>query len=507
MGHSVEIRVPFVDIEFLKQIAPMLSRPDAPSKRDMAAAASTLMTPEVLDRPKTGFQIPVREWMMEDNRSARDRGLRGWARHVYRRFGGSHLVVRGERSAVSDQKSDFGKDSHVEIRDSQFEGSSPLPSAKRILVFRIGQLGDTIVSLPAMRVVRKTFPKAHIALLCDRHPGKSYVIASDLLRGSGIFDDFLSYPVLEGSDLIRSGRMAALAASIRARGFDTLVYLAPTGRKPEQVTRDYRFFKMAGIRNFIGMRGFQALQAQETGVPLRESPRESELLLLRLAASGLEIAPEDQRSMELGLGADDEKRVGSWLSDLPNDGGRAWIAVGPGSKMPAKRWPLRRFESVIGNLISEFDIWPVVFGGPEDKVIGDWLLEKWGRGCNAAGALNIRSSLSAMKRCRLFIGNDTGTMHMAAAVGLPCVAIFSSRERPGLWYPEGEGHRIFRTTIECEGCGLVECLERGNECINRVTSDDILDACREMLARQSVASASNSKKSGCGVGFLSAAKT
>jgi len=91
MGHSVEIRVPFVDVEFLKQIAPLLSRPDAPSKRDMAAAASKLLTPEVLDRPKTGFQIPVSDWLLSDSRfrpaqDSRNRGLRGWAREVYSQF-------------------------------------------------------------------------------------------------------------------------------------------------------------------------------------------------------------------------------------------------------------------------------------------------------------------------------------------------------------------------------------------------------------------------------------
>jgi glycosyltransferase involved in cell wall biosynthesis len=85
-----------VDIDFLKQLAPMLSRPDAPSKRDMAAAASKLMTPEILDRRKTGFQIPVREWLFSDSRfnrsrSGRNRGLRGWAREVYSHFAGGSL--------------------------------------------------------------------------------------------------------------------------------------------------------------------------------------------------------------------------------------------------------------------------------------------------------------------------------------------------------------------------------------------------------------------------------
>jgi len=115
-------------------------------------------------------------------------------------------------------------------------------------------------------------------------------------------------------------------------------------------------------------------------------------------------------------------------------------------------------------------------------VIGAWLLDRWGSGYNAAGALGIRSSLAAMKHCELFIGNDTGTMHMAAAVGLPCVAIFSSRERPGLWYPLGEGHRVFRSAIDCEGCGLVECLELGNECLKRISVEEVLSACRELLA-------------------------
>src|SRR5205814_148169 len=107
---------------------------------------------------------------------------------------------------------------------------------------------------------------------------------------------------------------------------------------------------------------------------------------------------EDESRMDLGVGPGDDAKVLEWLGELPSDGGRAWIAVGPGSKMPAKRWPLLRFEKVVSDLISEFDCWPVVFGGEEDRVIGDWLLERWGRGYDAAGALDIRSSLAAMKR-------------------------------------------------------------------------------------------------------------
>jgi ADP-heptose:LPS heptosyltransferase len=189
--------------------------------------------------------------------------------------------------------------------------------------------------------------------------------------------------------------------------------------------------------------------------------------------------------MDLGLGPAEAGEVTTWLSRLKSDGDRPWVAIGPGSKMPAKRWPLERFQQIVSSLIDEFDIWPVVFGGQEDKLLGDQLLDQWKRGYNAAGALGLRPAAAALKRCALFLGNDTGTMHMAAAVGVPCVAVFSSRERPGMWFPHGEGHRVFRSEIECEGCGLVECIERENECLKRISTGEVLEACRETLVRDS----------------------
>jgi ADP-heptose:LPS heptosyltransferase len=122
-----------------------------------------------------------------------------------------------------------------------------------------------------------------------------------------------------------------------------------------------------------------------------------------------------------------------------------------------------------------------VFGGREDREIGDRLIDNWGRGYDAAGALGLRPAAAALKRCALFLGNDTGTMHMAAAVGVPCVAVFSSRERPGVWFPHGDNHRVFRSQIECEGCGLVECVERQNECLRRISANEVLNACRQRL--------------------------
>lgn len=353
----------------------------------------------------------------------------------------------------------------------------------RLLVFRIGQLGDTIVALPAMWAIRRCYPQASLTLLCDRHPRQNYVLTPDLLAGAGLFDEFLSYPVdnTHAGIVMRPWRMLSLLWALRRRAFDLLVYLAPSLRMPAQVERDRRFFAAAGIKRFLGMRGFPQFPPKTAGQPLVAVPSEADLLLMRIAADEIPVPPAGQGCFELKLGQAEEHQVQTWLRTLPSDCGKPWIGVSPGSKMAAKRWPTERFAAVGAKLVAEHDVWPVVFGGPEDRAAGNALLDNWGRGYNAAGALALRPAAAALKRCRLYVGNDTGTMHLAAAVGVPCAAIFSSRDLPGRWYPNGSGHRVLRSPIACEGCGLVECVQRGNECLRRLSVSDVVTACETLL--------------------------
>jgi ADP-heptose:LPS heptosyltransferase len=154
--------------------------------------------------------------------------------------------------------------------------------------------------------------------------------------------------------------------------------------------------------------------------------------------------------------------------------------------MPAKRWPIERFGAVVAALMERHDIWPVVLGGPEDRAHAELLLSTWGRGYNAAGNLSVRGSAMALQSCALYLGNDTGTMHLAAAAGTPCAAIFSARDWPGAWYPYGVPQRIFRTGLDCEGCYLVECTERGNECLTRIAVAEVVAGCEELLLEHAV---------------------
>ena len=86
MAHSIENRVPLVDITLFRGIVPMLGKENAPTKRDFAAILAKPLPAAVYNRPKTGFLIPVREWIIDQDGPSGERGLRGWAKRIYRRF-------------------------------------------------------------------------------------------------------------------------------------------------------------------------------------------------------------------------------------------------------------------------------------------------------------------------------------------------------------------------------------------------------------------------------------
>jgi len=303
-------------------------------------------------------------------------------------------------------------------------------NAKNILIFTIGQLGDTIASVPSIWSIRNFFPDSKITLLYDKHIGTQYVSAPDVLKDSGLVDDFIYYP-FHKSKIVRATKIDKISTllHLRALKYDTLVYLVPSRRTNYQIKRDIGFFRLAGIKQFIGTDGFLPLPEKTPDRPLPKIPHESDQLLSRLAKSGIPIPPTRKDSITINIGEKEETAVKCWLTELPTDGDRQWIAVGPGAKMPVKIWAKERYLEVVQQLIQEFNIWPVVFGGPEDKILAESMVSKWARGYVAAGSLKVRESIAAMKKCAFYLGNDSGTMHMAVAAGLNVERIWTDERQ------------------------------------------------------------------------------
>ena len=352
---------------------------------------------------------------------------------------------------------------------------------RRILVYRIGSIGDTIIALPAVRAIRQQFPLAYMAFLGNAHEN-DYVLAQSVLPAKGLFDDWLTYPT--GQRRTRPSRdVVRLFFELRRQRFDTLVYLAPRGRRRSQVWRDLSFFYGAGIRRFMGHKGIVPLPLKVPGEPQPAIEHEADHLLHRLELTGIAVPRDGQGSMDLGIGADESAEARSWLDERVGDAltTKRLIGIGPGSNWQSKTWPEERYALLGERLIKELNLFPIVLGGAEDAERNERLIAHWGRGANAAGILSPRQSAAALRECRLYMGNDTGTMHLAAAVGTPCVVAFSAQDWPGRWYPYGSGHTVLRRDVPCAGCMLREC-DRDLLCLTLIEVEDVFQACCKVLA-------------------------
>jgi len=347
-------------------------------------------------------------------------------------------------------------------------------------LFRIGQLGDSIVALPAMWAVRKHFPDADITLLSDRHAGKAYVTAEDLFQKSGLINNFILYKAnIEGT---RVANLITLLPILWRSRFDLLVYLSPRIRTKSQIWRDLLFFRIAGIKKVIGHHGIEPLPPIKGGIALPCLEHEADHLLTRLSKGGISVPKAGTGCMDLNISTEEKRKAKKFINDQTNtDNLEFVVCFGPGSNWPSKIWPKERYAEVGRYLIDHFRVSPLIIGGPEDKVVGDWLIEKWGKGVNAAGLLTIRDAAAVLADSHLYIGNDTGTMHLAAAVRTPCVAIIAAQDYPGRWYPYGNKNIVLRKTVPCEGCMMRKCPNGSIDCLMEISVDDVLSACRSLL--------------------------
>jgi len=159
------------------------------------------------------------------------------------------------------------------------------------------------------------------------------------------------------------------------------------------------------------------------------------------------------------------------------------IGLCPGAEYgPAKRWLPERFAEVAAKITAQASAQWILLGTKNDTAIGEQIATAIGDHCvNRIGQTTLDQLIDELRRCRLLLTNDTGTMHLAALLGVPVVAVFGSTE-PRLTGPLGNGHIILRHHVECSPCFLREC-PIDFRCMKAVTADEVAGAVLSMLAK------------------------
>ncbi len=334
-------------------------------------------------------------------------------------------------------------------------GVCSAPRTSRTVVIGVNWLGDTIMSLPALAALRKWLPQEDIHVVCPGH-------LADLVGMAGVADRVWGWP--EGS-----WQRIALLRSIKA----SKAILFPNSFRSAWIAL------WAGVPRRWGYGGQWRSFLLNPCVPAARRPKaahHSELYLELLRAMGWDgeqgpvhiAVPEEAKKWALGI-------VGQGSSD------RCVVGVCPGAAYgPAKRWPADRFAQAARSLMRSHRARVILMGSAGEREELSLLARELGQeALNLAGKTDLPRLAALLSQCHLLLCNDSGPMHLAAALGVPVVAVFGSTD-PAATSPMGP-HRIVSLGLPCSPCFRRHCPHGHHNCLLGVEVKDVVGAARELL--------------------------
>jgi ADP-heptose:LPS heptosyltransferase len=348
-------------------------------------------------------------------------------------------------------------------------------SVKRLLIYRLGGLGDTIVALPALHLIARAFPSARRFLLTNLPTRDKQVNAEAVLGSSLLIHGYITYP----HGLRNWYELLALRNAIREFKPQLLIYLTEA-RGMAKTLRDVAFFLSCGITRIIGLPLSTARQSNQfLSAGLFESEAARLLRCIRKLGSAELTSTE---SWVLPINDAERQRALCVLTDAGLK--PPFLALSIGTKIHLKDWGDSNWIGLIRALNNRYPELPLVFLGAKEEFdrSGRLAAGVCGRTTNLCGQLTVRESAVILERALAFVGHDSGPMHLAAAVGTPTVAIFSARSKPGIWFPNGANHEVIRPPIECFGCTYETCGRKLANCTTLIRVDTVTACIHKVLA-------------------------
>jgi heptosyltransferase-2 len=337
---------------------------------------------------------------------------------------------------------------------------------RRLLIRSTNWIGDAIMTTPAVRSIRDNFPRAHISILA-----KPWV--APIFDNSNHVDDVL---IFDGTE--------------RHKGFWGKLRLA-------KELRQYRFDAAILLQNAFEA----ALITFLAGIPLRigYNTDARSLLLTHSVACKPEFKKVHQTRYylnilrEIGLKDADpalyfvvsskqRQRAKEILGKHGLSGSNGIVGINPSATFgPAKQWHPERFARLADKIREFSGLSILIFGGPEDRQLGREIAQMMNYApLDLSGKTDLEEAMALIEQCCLFVTNDSGLMHVAAALNVPLVAVFGSTNSTTTG-PLGSKSRVVKTSEACSPCLKPECPEGHLKCMDQIDIDMVFDVVKEML--------------------------
>jgi len=327
----------------------------------------------------------------------------------------------------------------------------------RILIRSSNWLGDAVMSVPAVRAIKNGRPDVHVTIAAPEKITAMWKLIPEV-------DAIVPLPDTSLPSVVKLLK--------QQMSFDVAI-LFPNSLRVALETW------LSGIARTVGYQGHWRswLVNQIVRKPRKPRPPEHHSLrFLRIADEcGAETSNVERPT------PNSQHPTGNHLSTVHYQPPK--LGLCPGAEYgPAKRWLPERFAEAAAKITAQSSGQWILFGTKNDTAIGEQIAAAIGDHCvNRIGQTTLDQLIAELRHCRLLLTNDTGTMHLAALLGVPVVAIFGSTE-PRLTGPLGNGHIVLRHHVECSPCFLREC-PIDFRCMNAVSADEVARAVLSILAK------------------------
>lgn len=338
--------------------------------------------------------------------------------------------------------------------------------ARRVLVLQTSFLGDSLLTLPLLRRLKESLPGARVEVLTlPKNAG--------VFRGSPWADEVL----LDDKRGVHGGLFGLLkvAREMKARGYDLAVI-------PHRSLRSALVAWLAGIPRRVGFSASAGSFLLTDAVPFAWLSHDLERNLALAKPLGGAAAPAAGESRYVAPSAP-SAALKSRLEEAGVVPGARLAGIHPGAAWATKRWLPERYAELCRRLRAD-GLTPVLVGGPADAPLSAEIAAASGA-VDLTGKTDLEELKSLMGLLSLFVTNDSGPMHLAAAAGVPVAAVFGATTRELGFFPYGAGHRVVEADLACRPCGLhgaKSCPEGHFLCMRLLTVDRVHQACREALA-------------------------
>ena len=311
-----------------------------------------------------------------------------------------------------------------------------------ILIYRLGSIGDTIVTLPIINKINELNPKKDLYILTNESPSSNFCSMESILGTGGIIKKFITYK----SHKLSITKVFNLYRKIRKLKVESIYYLADRKDSIFAAWRDYLFFKLCGAKEIVGFPYKKSLRCSLTfknNIVERECCR-----LVRCFSSLGKIDLDDKSLWDLHFTKEEVDKFNNLKFGLNFT---EIICINMGGKLKDKDWGREKWKNLIkriNKLLKETNILLMIVGSSDDFKRGEYIKKFWqGESLNLCGITNPRESAYAISRSNIFIGHDSGPIHLAEASKVPCVGIYGPNSKPERWHPYGSFNKILHSSI------------------------------------------------------------